>query len=168
MMRLEIPNELHKEAYEALMERWEETEPQMQPELLRRGKATYEKWLSWCEDDRTTGSMLSTGVPAVLYFLVDEAGIIYGAVVQNKAPTHMGHLHAGIAPWYRGKGYGTLLLHLALERCYEQGITQVEVVTCQWNRRAIRVLEKSGGRLIEEFVEGDVVRLRYLFERKKT
>ena len=58
MMRLEIPNELHKEAYEALMERWEETEPQMQPELLRRGKATYEKWLSWCEDDRTTGSML--------------------------------------------------------------------------------------------------------------
>ena len=59
--RLEIPNFSHKQAYESMMDRWESLEPQMQPELLRRGKASYEKWLAWCEDDRTTGSMLSTG-----------------------------------------------------------------------------------------------------------
>lgn len=172
--RLVLPDGSHRDAYEAMMDRWEAMEENIQPELLRRyskgigGNVSYEKWLSWCEDDRTTGSMLSTGVPAALHFLVDEAGVIYGAVVQNQGRTHMGHLHAGIAPWYRGKGYGTLLLKLSLELCYEQGMKQVEVVTCQWNQRAIRVLEKNGGRLIKAFVEDDVAWLRYLFEPEKS
>ena len=67
------------------MDRWETIEKNIQPELLRRyskslgANVSYSKWLEWCEDDRTTGSMLSTGVPCTLYFFVDDTGEILGA-----------------------------------------------------------------------------------------
>jgi len=69
---------------------------------------SYAKWLAWCEDDRTTGAMLSTHVPCTLHFLVDSEDEIYGSIVINHAHTHRGHLHAGIVPWHRGKGYGAM------------------------------------------------------------
>ena len=85
-----------------MMDKWEAIEENIQPELLRRyskslgTKVSYSKWLKWCEDDRTTGSMLSTGVPCTLYFFVDNTGEILGAIEINQQNTHRGHLHAGI------------------------------------------------------------------------
>ena len=51
---LEIPNITHQAEYERVMAKWEALEGNIQPELLRRGNTPYEKWLEYCEDDRTT------------------------------------------------------------------------------------------------------------------
>ena len=56
----------NEEAYIQMRDKWETIEENIQPELLRRysknsgENVSYSKWLEWCEDDRTTGSMLST------------------------------------------------------------------------------------------------------------
>ena len=76
-LTLEIPNESHKAEYGRVMDKWEQLEQNIQPELMRRysekrnGNIPYDIWLSYCEDDRTTGSMLSTNTPCTLFFCVD-------------------------------------------------------------------------------------------------
>ena len=164
---LEIPNESHEKEYAEMMDRWETSGETIAPQLLSRyssklnGNVPYSRWLEWCEDDRSTGAALSTGVPCTLYFLVNDNGDILGSIVINHGNTHRGHLHAGIAPWNRGKGYGTAMLKLALAKCHEMGITKVDIVPYDGNHSAVKVIEKNGGVLVDEFVEDGKKSLRY-------
>ena len=161
-----IPDETYEKQYTEMMDKWESIEDNIQPQLLRRyskslgENVSYSKWLEWCEDDRTTGSMLSTGVPCTLYFLVDGKEI-YGAIVVNSANTHRGHLHAGIAPWHRSKGLGTIMLRLALDICRDKGLTRVEIVPYENNQGAIKTILNNGGKLKEKFCEDGKTSMRF-------
>lgn len=86
---------------------------------------------------------------------------IIGSIVMNHSSTHRGHLHAGIAPWHQGKGYGTIMLELALEKCRENGLKKVEIVPHKDNIGAVKTILNNGGTLIEEFCEEDIWSQRY-------
>ena len=158
---LEIPVAKHEKAYSAMMDRWEALGEKIAPQLLSRGNASYSKWLVWCEDDRTTGSMLETKVPCTLYFLMNDGGEILGSVVINHDITHRGHIHLGIAPWHRGNGYGTAMLALALDQCRSRGFSYVEIVPYKGNDAVVKVILRNGGVLVESFCEDGVWSERY-------
>ena len=166
-IRLEIPDLSHQQAYEQMITRWEASGQKIAPQLLSRysgrlGKnVSYSTWLEWCEDDRTTGAALSTGVPCTLYFLVADGGEILGSMVINHGNTTRGHLHAGITPWNRGKGYGTVMLTLALGKCREMGMEYVEIVPYKGNDSAVKTILKNGGIFVEEFLDDGESSLRY-------
>ena len=105
--------------------------------------------------------MLSTKVPASLHFLINAQKEIFGVIVINHGSTYRGHLHAGIVPWHRGKGYGTIMLRLALERCLEMGIDRVQIVYRKENTAAIETILRNGGVLLEEFCEDRQYSLRF-------
>ena len=65
---LVIPDQSHEVKYNRIMDKWESLENNIQPELMRRSNIPFKKWLEYCEDDRTTGSMLSTHVPCTFVF----------------------------------------------------------------------------------------------------
>ena len=97
--------------------------------------------------------MLSTHVPATLYFLMNEKQEILGGIVINHADTKRGHLHAGIVPWHRGKGYGTIMLTLALKECQKMGIRKVHICpNSKNNKAAIQTILNNGGYLLDEFM----------------
>lgn len=159
---LEIPNEAHRQEYERIMDRWEGLEDNIQPELMRRGNTPYERWLAYCEDDRTTGSMLSTHVPCTLYFALNGHREIVGGIVLNHADTKRGHLHEGIVPWCRGKGYGTAMLSLAINECRKKGIQKVHICpNSKDNISAIHTILNNGGYLLEEFIDDERIIQRY-------
>jgi len=167
-LALEIPNLTHQLEYERIMDNWEHIEGNIQPELMRRyskkknANIPFEKWLEYCEDDRTTGSMLSTHVPCTLYFCIKDQKEIIGSIVLNHADTHRGHLHAGIVPWHRGKGYGTAMLALALKKCREKGIMKVHITpNSKENSAAIQTILNNGGILIDEFIDDGCIISRY-------
>ena len=155
------------------MDKWEAIEKNIQPELMRRyssklgANVSFEKWLAWCEDDRTTGSMLKTNVPCTLYFLMNPDDAIFGSIVINHAHTFRGHLHAGIVPWERGKGYGTAMLRLALARCAEMGILRAQIVPDKSNKAAVQTILRNGGVLLEEFRANGKRALRYEIDTTK-
>lgn len=163
-LRLEIPNKTHQREYERVMDKWEALEENIQPELMRRGNTPYDKWLEYCEDDRTKASMLSTHIPATLNFLMNEKQEILGAVVINHADTKHGHLHIGIVPWARGKGYGTAMVALALKECKRKGISKVHVVpSSRLNSAAVQTILNNSGYLLDEFVDDGRIFERYEF-----
>ena len=159
---LEIPNETHRLEYCRIMDRWEQLEDNIQPSLMRRGNTPYDRWLEYCEDDRTTGSMLATHIPCTLYFALNEQREIVGSIVLNHEDTKRGHLHAGIVPWCRGKGYGNVMLALALKECQKKGILKVHICpNSKENVSAIHTILNNGGYLLEEFVDDERIIERY-------
>jgi predicted acetyltransferase len=58
-----------------------------------------------------------------------------------------GHIGYSIRPSERRKGYGTLILRLALEKAKTRGLTRV-LVTCDTdNIGSAKIIEKNGGKL---------------------
>ena len=97
-----------------------------------------------------------------LYFLVNENQEIIGGIVINHADTKRGHLHAGIVPWHRGKGYGTAMLCLALKECKRMGINKVHICpNSTENKAAIQTILNNGGYLLNAFKENEVRFDRY-------
>jgi len=122
---------------------------------------SFAKWLEWCEDDRTTGSNLATNAPYYFHFLINGNYEILGGIDISSVNTYRGHIHAGIVPWRRGKGYGTLMLKLALSRCNEIGLGRVQITPHKDNIGAIQTILRNGGIFLEDFYDDDILCSRY-------
>ena len=72
-----------------------------------------------------------------------------------------GHIGYSIGPKYRGKGYGTELLQLALEFCRSLHLDSV-LVTCDVrNTPSAKVIMANGGVLENELEQNGVIKQRY-------
>ncbi len=61
-----------------------------------------------------------------------------------------GNIGYGIAPMYRGKGYGKLLLHLLLQKANEAGVEKALLTIAPDNLPSIAVAMANGGTFAEE------------------
>lgn len=121
----------------------------MNPGLLRKYNGDYSAWLSYVENC-SQGIDIADEVPQTLYLLKDTSGAILGAASIRHYLNHTniidgGHIGYGIAPEHRGKGYGNLILKLALEKMREMHIDRV-LVTCDADNFASqKVIINNGG-----------------------
>jgi predicted acetyltransferase len=164
-LSLVIPNTSHEDEYCRVMDKWDMYHEKVQPPSMRRyadrESFSFSKWLANCEDDRTSGSMLRDHIPCTFSFLVNGSNKILGGFDINHANTHRGHVHAGIVPWHRGKGYGTAMLTLGLAECKNMGMGSVYIAPRKDNYSAIQTIMRNGGVLTEEFLDSNIVCVRY-------
>lgn len=67
-------------------------------------------------------------------------------------PSHvLGHIGCAVVPWKRNRGYATQALNLLLIEVRATGLPHVEITTDVTNLAAQRVIEASGGQLVERF-----------------
>ena len=89
----------------------------------------------------------------------------------NALPAHvLGHIGYAVVPWKRERGYASEALRITLERAKVLGLNRVEISTEPGNEASRRVIEKNGGRFVEEFINeayGPDIRLRYAVELKE-
>jgi predicted acetyltransferase len=73
-----------------------------------------------------------------------------------------GHADGGLKPSARGKGYGTKMLALTLEKAKELGLHEC-LLTCRKNNLpSKRVIERNGGEFLGETTRADgEILLRY-------
>jgi predicted acetyltransferase len=108
--------------------------------------------LDWKE-----GKNLPEGwVPGSTFWLVRGDNVIVGtSSLRHRLTEHLrnigGHIGFNIRPSERGKGYGTAILALTLEKAKELGLKRV-LVTCDDNNIAsAKVIEKNGGILEDKY-----------------
>lgn len=110
----------------------------------------YENWLEQIEIDKHIEDVNPDWSNATSYVLMDEFGHVYGFCslrhhLQGNLINIGGNIGYGIRPTERGKGYGTVLLKLLLEKAKEIGLNKV-LLTCRENNDASRrLIEKFGG-----------------------
>lgn len=89
-------------------------------------------------------------VDQTTYVLVDDNNHIYGGTnvrheLNDALLIHGGHIGYLIRPSERKKGYGSLMLKLALDECKKLGIDKVLVTCREENKGSAKVIENNGG-----------------------
>ena len=64
-----------------------------------------------------------------------------------------GHLFYQIIPSKRGKGYGTILCHLLLEKMYELGFKEALIACFNSNIGSRKIIENNSGEFIEFYYD---------------
>lgn len=98
-------------------------------------------------------------VPDSTYFLYDEERNIFIGAVNIRHYLNEGlfktggHIGDGIRPSERRKGYGTLLVKLALEECKKLGIKKVLMTCNKDNKGSAKTIMNNGGVLENEIID---------------
>lgn len=110
----------------------------------------YEQWLdSKVKAAKQIGN-IDGKVPRTIFFLTDGKEI-YGQVSirhnidEIQLKKYIGHIGYEIRKKYRNKGYGNLILKLALERCCELGLSDVMISCKKDNIASAKVIKNNGG-----------------------
>ena len=107
-------------------------------------------------------------VPDSVFFLLDtNTNNLLGAVnIRHKLSDYLynygGHIGDGIRPSERNKGYGTILVKLALEECKKLNITKVLMTCDKSNVASAKTIIKNNGILENEIINPDgIIMQRY-------
>ena len=88
-------------------------------------------------------------VPHSVRWLVEGDAFIGEVSIRHRLNDYLrqagGHIGYGIRPSRRGRGYGRLILALALEECRRLGIARVLVTSKAANVASVRIIEANGG-----------------------
>ena len=98
----------------------------------------YQDWLVKKQQESELDDIVDGWKVPLRHFLTDAL---------RKAGGHIGY---GIAPQYRGKGYGKELLKLLLRKADEMGIDKVLVTIHLDNRASLAVALANGGAIAEQ------------------
>ena len=106
--------------------------------------------------DMSAGRGLPDGwVPATTYWLVADGRVILGSINLRHRLTpaledYGGHVGYIVRPSARGRGYGTRMLTMALQKAREMGLTGVLITCDPKNVASTRMIRKHAGRLLSE------------------
>ena len=90
-------------------------------------------------------------VPYSTFWLSDGRRLLGRATLRYQLTPELehegGHIGYDVRPSERGRGYGTLLLKLTLEKARETGLRRVRLSCDTDNLASAKVIERNGGRL---------------------
>lgn len=119
---------------------------------------TYDEYKEWLikrqQESEQEGLRDGWKVPSTTYWLyVNGVPIGFGTVrnfLTDALKKAGGNIGYGIAPLYRGKGYGNVLLHLLLQKAHETGIDKVLLTIHSDNLPSRAVAMANGGVITEK------------------
>ncbi len=98
------------------------------------------------------------------YWLIDNNKVIGACNIRHRLNDYLlkydGHIGGAIRPSERGKGYGTTMLTLAIQKAKELGIDKVLITCNKGNTASEKTIVRNGGVFESEEVEdnGNIVR----------
>lgn len=99
------------------------------------------------------------GIKEIFYWFMEKGKIIgSGSIrlnpeIDDYTEKVCGHLFYQIIPSKRGKGYGTVLCHLLLEKMKEFGFKEALISCFDTNVGSIKIIENNGGEFIEYYID---------------
>ena len=117
----------------------------------------FEEFLKEIEDKKQ--GIGNEGIKEIFYWFMEDDKIIgSGSIrlnpeIDEYTEKVCGHLFYQIIPSKRGKGYGTILCHLLLEKMKELGFKEALISCFDSNIGSIKIIENNGGQFIEYYID---------------
>ncbi|EHH2514541.1 GNAT family N-acetyltransferase [Vibrio parahaemolyticus] len=159
-MELVVPSQEFKSAFEAFYEDFAQNDVE-NAEYYLEGKIDFSKYVQRLSDEAAGINLREGYVPCSHFWLIDSTRSILGAIrvrhnIDNDfLSLEAGHIGYDIAPSYRGKGNGKLMLKLALSKAASLGIERALLTADEDNFASRGVIEANGGEF-EKIVIGKV------------
>jgi predicted acetyltransferase len=134
----------------------------------------YEKWKEYilvAYNNYEKGENIPAGMPRTYTYWCIENEKFVGEIqlrpyLTEEEAKNWGHVAYAIRYSKWGKGYGTKLLHIAIEKLQEFGVKDIYIACHQSNNASIRVIEKNQGMFINTIVDEEGIKQNvYLIKR---
>jgi len=145
-MKLEFPEKKHEQQYLEMIQEFLDNKEKIIPRAMPLKEwETYDQFLQRIQNSSKGKNLKPGRVPNTLYFLVDDNNkIVWGVHIRHKLNDELrfdaGNIGYGIRPSERKKGYATIGLKFALEKCKELWLDKV-LLTCDkeniWSSKTI-------------------------------
>ena len=157
---LKFPTIEEKEKWIDYIKEYRKDNPKATP-LGCKEDINYEEWLKDITEEHFEINLKEGRVPSSVYFLIEDDRIIGHLSIRHHINnpfllTYGGHIGYGIRPSERRKGYATIILYKALEKCSELGIEDVLVTCKEDNIASAKTIEKNHGILKETIWNPDL------------
>ena len=146
-------------------------QPPMPETRIRAIEANFERYIAGitAQTGRITlpNGEIVPKVPFTLLWLVEGDEFVGEVSIRHRLNAWLlqegGNIGYGIRPSRQRRGYGRLILALALAECRRLGLERVLVTALAANRGSVRIIEANGGRLEDEIdaPSGDGLLRRY-------
>lgn len=150
---LKFPTIDDKESWMEYLKEYRSNNPKAKP-LSCTENTNYEEWINKITNEHN-GIVLESGrVPSSVYFLMNNNRIIGHLSIRHNIDNEFlslygGHIGYGVRPSERRKGYATIMLNLALEKCRKLGLEDVMVTCKEENIGSAKTIENNCGVLNE-------------------
>ena len=159
-MKLVVPSIKYLTQFTCFCDDFLKNDPQNAQYYVQRNMHFTEYIKSLLDEEK--GINLQEGyVPCSHFWLVNSDNVLVGAIrirhhIDNEfLSLEGGHIGYDIAPSYRGRGNGKLMLNLALVKAKQLGITKALLTADEDNLASRKVIEANGGEF-EKIVMGKV------------
>ena len=157
--------EKYRPLAEELMAEWTAAGETIIPYAIR--KTDYRDFAAWLDSLEVHEPCPEGLVPDSTYFCLDtRRNKLVGAVnIRHRLNEGLllngGHIGDGVRPSERGKGIGTRMVGLALEKCRDLGLDRVLMVCDRENVASAKTILRNGGVLENEVLVDGVTEQRY-------
>ncbi len=147
---LMLPSEKYKASFlEAIAEQDSDQLNRLEGESYENWSSDFDAYLAYLKDESEGENMLPGRIQQTVYWLVDDEKFIGRIAIRHFLNDHLknmgGHIGYSIRPSEREKGYGSLMLTLALPKAKELGIDPALITCNSTNLASKRIIEKHGG-----------------------
>lgn len=165
-LKLVHPTMEMEQSYFEYIDEWQKEGNDIHPHSINPLGRDYKTWLQETQVIQKQETCPPHLVTADTYFLINDAGRMLGAInIRHSLNDYLlnfgGHIGYGVRPSERRKGYATLILKLALEKCRELGLEKVRIICNKENHASSRTIIANGGVLENEVPDGDRMMQRY-------
>lgn len=163
-MQLILPDSAYEESYKEYIQ--ELGDEERHPFPLDFDNSDFPALLTKLDNFRNDIDLPEGLVPATTYWLVEDNELIGVSNLRHYLNDWLrhagGHIGIGIRPSYRGRGLGSLLLRLSIEKAIELGIRQVYIYCHKDNEPSARMIRANGGELQSESEDDGEIIQRYV------
>ncbi|MBX2849568.1 MAG: GNAT family N-acetyltransferase [Acidiferrobacterales bacterium] len=127
------------------------------------GYLNFSDYIQALKDEENIENPNDDSVPCSHYWLINNDDTIIGAIrIRHNIDSDFlslegGHIGYDIAPSFRGRGFGKLMLKLVLPKANKLGISEALIVADEDNIASRKIIEANGGEF-EKAIIGEVVR----------
>jgi len=147
------PNKEYQKGFENYILSYEKTNDNYYFYKYKKALNNFDEYLIDLQNYSKGINLLQGEVTTSTFWLINNNEVVGVVRIRHQEREYAGHIGYDISPCFRNKGYGTLILKLALERALKIGIKEA-IVTCNIDNIASKkIIEKNNGELLGAFFD---------------
>lgn len=149
------PNKKYQNSFEKYVKAYKDINNRHYYDIYTKGLDDFDKYINQLKRLSKEADLHLGFVTTSTFWLIAGEEIVGITRIRHKETVADGNIRYDISPIYRNKGYGTIILKLALEKAKEIGLKDI-IVTCALTSIASKkVIEKNNGNLLEIVYDSD-------------
>jgi predicted acetyltransferase len=144
------PHKIYQDSFKRYVLSYQSSDDQSDYRKYEPALSDFDAYLSFLHHGSIPKNQAKTWIFTSTFWLIDQEEVVGVVRVRHDFVPFAGHIGYDIAPIYRRKGYGQIILNLALEKARELGLKHVILFCTIDNIASKKIIERNGGIYLQD------------------